>query len=285
MIGWRLVVSRRTALQMAMDRVHEHNRRVWDDRARQRLAHTRTAACRELDDPLKAIDGRGWIGGSLKGRRVLCLAGGGGLQSVLYAAAGAEVTVADISPVMLEQDCLMAAERSLKVRTIETSMDDLSMLGDASFDMVTQPVSTCYVPDLLKVYREIARVLVVGGLYLSQHKQPASLQAGATPLPGGYVIIRGYYQKGPLPPLPGDFEHREKGTLEYVHRWEELVGSLCRCGFVIEDLQEPRHGESAAKSGTFRHRSQYLPPYVAIKARRIGKEASEMDRASIIIAP
>ncbi len=69
--------------------------------------------------------------------------------------------------------------------------------------------------------------------------------------------------------MHGEFEHREKGALEFVHRWEEIVGGLCRSGFVIEDLAEPKHGDPAAEPGTFRHRSKYIPPYVAIKARRI----------------
>ena len=148
-------------------------------------------------------------------------------------------------------------------------MDDLPMLANASFDIVTQPVSTCYVPSLAKVYDEIARVLRVGGQYLSQHKQPANLQAAPTPFPSGYAVTEDYYAKGPVPPMHGEFEHREKGALEFVHRWEEIVGGLCRSGFVIEDLAEPKHGDPAAEPGTFRHRSQYIPPYVAIKARRI----------------
>ena len=251
-----------------MEIAQDHNRRVWDERVRQGLLHTRTARDDEFDDPLKAINSRGWIDGALDGKHVLCLAGGGGLQAPLYAAAGAKVTVVDISPGMLEQDRLVARERGLEVQTIATSMDDLSMLPNASFDLVTQPVSTCYVPNLAKVYAEIARVLRNGGQYLSQHKQPANLQAAPTPFPSGYAITEDYYAKGPVPPLHGEFEHREKGALEFVHRWEEIIGVLCRSGFVIEDLAEPKHGDPVAEPGSFRHRSQYIPPYVAIKARR-----------------
>ncbi len=42
-------------------------------------------------------------------------------------------------------------------------MDDLSALPAAGFDIVIQPVSTCYVPDVLAVYREVARVTVAAG--------------------------------------------------------------------------------------------------------------------------
>ena len=266
-----------------MELAQDHNRRIWDERARKGLLHPRTARDDEFAEPLKAINGRGWIDGGLDGKHVLCLAGGGGLQAPLYAAAGARVTVVDISPSMLEQDRRVADERGLELQTIVASMDDLPMLADSSFDLVTQPVSTCYVPRLPRVYDEIARVLRIGGQYLSQHKQPANLQAAPTPFPNGYAVNQGYYDSGPLPPMHGDFEHREKGALEFAHRLEELVGGLCRSGFVIEDLAEPRHGDPAAEPGTFRHRSHYIPPYVAIKARRIGSPPTNQAAGGIVL--
>jgi SAM-dependent methyltransferase len=195
------------------------------------------------------------------------LASGGGRQSALYAAAGAEVTVVDISPEMLLVDREVAAERGLAIRTVAASMDDLAALPAAGFDIVIQPVSTCYVPDVLAVYRQVARVITEGGLYISQHKQPVSLQAEVKPSGQGYEIQEPYYRQGPLPAVSGSL-HRESGTLEFLHRWEELLGGLCRAGFVIEDLTEPYHADEHAERGTWAHRSRYVAPYVRIKARR-----------------
>lgn len=211
----------------------------------------------------------------MRNRRVLCLASGGGWQSVLFAQAGAIVTVVDLSPQMLAQDREVAAARGLDVRTVEASMDDLSCLPPASFDLVYQPVSTCYVPDVRAVYRQVARVIVPGGIYVSQHKQPASLQAGQRPVPGGgYLIDEDYYRSGPLPPVEGSLL-REEGTLEYLHRWEDLIGGLCQAGFVIEDLVEPFHADLETADESFGHRARYLPPYVRIKARRAGGKAQD----------
>ena len=50
----------------------------------------------------------GWLG-DLRGKRVLCLAGVGGLQAPLLACAGAEVTVLDLSERMLDKDRAVAA--------------------------------------------------------------------------------------------------------------------------------------------------------------------------------
>jgi SAM-dependent methyltransferase len=248
---------------------HPHNRRAWDHLVRQKQRFTRPAPDEDFLNPLAVVDGVGWLSGDIRGKRLLCLAAGGGKHSALYAAAGAEVTVVDISPGMLELDRQVAAERKLPMRTIEASMDDMPALASGEFDIVIHPVSTCYVPAIGPVYREVARVMRLGGIYISQHKTPTSLQADVSPSPRGYELSEPYYRSGPLPSVAGS-PHREEGTLEYLHRWEELLGLLCRAGFVIEDLLEPRHEKPDADPGTFAHRSRYVAPYVRIKARRVG---------------
>lgn len=242
---------------------------------RQGRSHTEPATDDEFRNPLAVIDECGWLGGNVAGRRVLCLAAGGGKHSVLFAAAGAKVTVVDISPQMLALDRKMAAERGLKVEIVEASMDNLSMFAPDSFDTVIQPVSTCYVPDVFAIYRQVARVTVSGGLYISQHKQPASLQADVAPTNRGYVLNEPYYRAGPLPPIADGFLHREFGAAEFLHRWEELLGGICRSGFVIEDLVEPRHYNPEAAVGSFGHRCGYAPPFVTVKARRKAEEGGE----------
>lgn len=227
----------------------------------------------ECRQPLATLDGRGWLPASVAGMDVLCLAAGGGWQSVLYATAGARVTVVDLSPDMLRQDVQQAARRGLAVRVIESSMDDLSMLADESFDIVHQPVSTCYVPDILAVYREIARVLRDGGIYISQHKQPISLQIVERDQHDRYVVGVRYQHRGPLPPV-GDDSYREPGAVEFLHPLENLIGGICRAGLVIEDLREPNRGNARAAPGHFAHRGLFVPPYVRLKARRLPRNAA-----------
>ena len=240
-----------------------HNAQAWDKLARQRAPLARPAVDADFNEPLKTVDPLGWLGPSIAGRQVLCLAAGGGRQGALYAAAGARVTVVDISSEMLALDREVAAERSLEVRTVQASMDNLSMLATDEFDIVIHPVSTCYVPDVAPVFREVARVTRPGGLYISQHKSPVSLQVVGEDLQLGEP----YYRSGPLPPAEPS-RVRESGTLEFLHRWEELVGGICRAGFLIEDLVEPLHADAQAEPGTFGHHSRYVAPYMRIKARR-----------------
>ncbi len=257
------------------DAVRAHNARAWNSLARGGDPLARPASDDDCLDPLALIDAAGWLG-DVRGQRILCLAAGGGRQSALYAAAGAVVTVVDLSGEMLALDRAVARERGYDVRLVETSMDDLSMFAAGEFDAVVHPVSTCYLPDVQPVFRDVARVTRSGGLYVSQHKSPVSLQASLKPGAGGgeYSITERYYRTGPLPAAELS-ALRERGTMEFLHRWEELVGGICRAGFVIEDLLEPMHSKPQAAAGSFGHRAQFVAPYVRIKARRAGAASAQ----------
>jgi SAM-dependent methyltransferase len=252
---------------MSVEREKDHNARAWDKLARRQVPLARPATNEDLARPLDLVDPLNWLGGSVTGLQVLCLAAGGGRHSAIYAAAGARVTVVDISGQMLALDRAVAAERKLDIRAVQTSMDELSMFAGGQFDIVIHPVSTCYVADVSRTFAEVARVTKPGGLYISQHKSPTSLQAEVRPTGTGYRLTEPYYRDGPLPPVE-PCRIREPGTLEFLHRWEQLVGGICRAGFVIEDLVEPLHADTGAAVGSFGQRSQYVAPYVRIKARR-----------------
>ena len=255
----------------ARSRRHEslnHNRLAWDRLVQADHALTRPATDEELAKPLATVDSVGWLGPSIEGWNVLCLAAGGGRHGPLYAAAGANVTVVDLSAAALLQDRQMAQAKNLKLRTVETSMDDLSMFSRGDFDLVIHPVSTCYLSTLTGLFDEIARVIRPGGLYISQHKQPINLQASLETHLGQYVIQHAYYDPTPVPKPNQPSMLREPGTQEYVHSLATILGGICRSGFSIVDLTEPYHADPRASVGSFGHRCHYIAPYLRLKARR-----------------
>ncbi|MCA8984208.1 MAG: class I SAM-dependent methyltransferase [Planctomycetaceae bacterium] len=244
------------------------NRAAYDRLAREGAVFARCATDEECQQPLATLDSRGWLPKSVQGLNVLCLAAGGGWQAILYAVAGARVTVLDLSPEMLALDHREARRRSLSLRIVEGSMEDLGMLESSSFDIVHHPVSTCYIPHVQPVFDQVARVLKADGIYISQHKSPISLQISDRNDRDQYIIGVGYYHEGPLPRVQ-DASYREHGAVEYLHRLEQLIGGICRAGMVIEAFSEPRRGNPQARPGDFRHRGMYIPPYLRIKARRL----------------
>jgi len=246
----------------------EQNRIAWDRMAKNGHPLAKPATDDDLLNPLKCVDEIGWLGTSIAGKHVLCLAAGGGRHSALYCTAGAVVTVVDISPGMLELDRLVARERQLEMRIIEGSMKSLPMLKDGEFDIVVHPVSTCYVDDLGPVYAEVARVLRLGGLYISQHKQPTNLQAALEPIDGRYAIEQPIQGSLTATPPTSPSRLRESGTREVIHSLQTLLGGMCRAGFHIEDITEPQHGKLDQPVGSFGHRCAFIPPYIRVKARR-----------------
>ena len=57
----------------------EQNARAWDRLAREQAALTRPATDEDLHEPLKSVDPLGWLGKSISGKKLLCLAAGGAL--------------------------------------------------------------------------------------------------------------------------------------------------------------------------------------------------------------
>lgn len=250
-----------------MKDVSEHNAEVWDRMVAQKSGFASTVSARVLNDPQKHINIYNWLPEGVRGKKVLCLAAGGGKHAPLYAAGGAQVTVLDVSEAMLEKDRQMAERHQFTIRRVRACMTRMTMLERCEFDLIMQPVSACYVENLDALYAGVQRVLKPGGIYIVQHKQPFSLQCSAFPEHGTYQVETEGHHQGPLPPVTGS-EHREAGALEFLHPLEALLGGLCRNGFVIEDVREPWHGRPDVAPGTFAHRSHFVPPYVAVKARK-----------------
>lgn len=251
------------------------NARAWDRLARDRAALARPASDEAFGDPRGWLgdggsSGRRWLPERLDGLEVLCLAAGGGKHGPLYAAAGAKVTVLDISQAMLDLDRQVARERKIDLTILQGSIDDLSMLGRGRFDLIIHPVSTCYMPDVGRVFGEVAGVTKPGGLYVSQHKSPSSMQASLEPAASGrYELLHPQTAAAPLPPADSS-RLRETGTHEFVHSLTDLLGGICAAGFSIEDICEPDHTRPAAAAGSFAHRAIFLPPYLRVLARRQG---------------
>lgn len=180
--------------------VASYNRRAWDHQVEQgnvwtvpvapdRVAEARLGRWSLLLTPTVSVP-RNWFPHHLRGIRVLALASGGGQQGPLLAAAGAEVTVFDASEKQLAQDRLVAEREDLALATVRGDMRDLSAFADASFDLVFHPVSNCFVPDVLPVWREVARVLAPGGHLLAGFVNPLYFLFDDDALSRGELVVR-----------------------------------------------------------------------------------------------
>jgi SAM-dependent methyltransferase len=203
---------------------------------------------------------RDWFPANLAGAAVLCLASGGGQQGPVLAAAGAAVTVLDNSPRQLSRDEEVAARENLAVRTVLGDMRDLSAFPDASFDVVFNPVSNVFCPDLAPVWRESFRVLRPGGILMTGFMNPDIFIFDVTALDSRSELI----VRHPLPfttlDLPDDERQRayEAGPIEYSHSLTEQIGGQFAAGFILTHLTEaPHHADATGR---------YMPGYIATRA-------------------
>ncbi len=158
-----------------------YNRGAWDVQVERKnpwtvpvspeeVARARGGDVRIVLTPTKRVP-KSWLL-PLKDKDVLCLAGGGGQQAPLLAAAGARVSVLDNSPRQLEQDQLVARREGLQIKTVLGLMSDLSAFDDNSFDLIVHPCSNTFAPEILPVWQEAFRVTRPGGNLLSGFDNP-----------------------------------------------------------------------------------------------------------------
>ncbi|MCK2218613.1 class I SAM-dependent methyltransferase [Actinomadura sp. ATCC 31491] len=253
------------------DEVHRYNLERWEALVRADALFTR---------PMLGLDAgqaRAYLGlerlgvpGDLSGAKVLCLAGGGGQQSVAFALLGAEVTVFDISAGQLERDRLAAEHHGVAVRTVQGDMRDLSALGGSSFDWVWHPYSLTFVPDCRVVFREVATVVRPGGHYYLMCANP--FFSGLTHHSwngAGYLLSQPYideavtsyedqdwvYERGPDAPAVA-------APREYRQTLDRVVNGLIGEGFLLRLLTEVRGDGPGAEPGTWAHFMGVAPPWL-----------------------
>ena len=186
----------------------------------------------------------------LEGCRVLCLAGSGGQQAPVFAAAGAQVTVLDFSGEQLEKDRRVAEREGLEIELVQGDMRDLSKFGDGAFELVFHPASNCYVPEVEPVWREAFRVLEAGGRLLSGFMNPvhylftdAANYDQAEPLEVRYKIPFSSERDGAS--AEREARARNQEPVEFGHSLDSLIGAQIGAGFVITGFYEDVYPETA----------------------------------------
>lgn len=260
-----------------MDEIARYNYRRWQALAKANAIFTRPlldltpADAREIVDPYDNL-------GELTGRPVLCLAAGGGQQSVAFALLGAQVTVVDLSTAQLDRDRAAAAHYGLSIATIEADMRDLSLFEERSFDIVYQPYSLNFVPDARGVFQQVARVLRPAGAYYFNCANPFTLGLQAEDWDGwGYPLRYPYIEGGAITSQDAPWVFRGEaqaepiaGPREYRHALSTLINGLITAGFALTRLEEEHLGapDPNAEPGTTEHFTAVAPPWLRFWARR-----------------
>jgi SAM-dependent methyltransferase len=209
--------------------------------------------------PCKPVP-RDWFP-AMEGSDVLCLASGGGQQAPIFAAAGANVTSLDNSPRQLEQDQFAAKRDSLKIRTIEGDMADLSVFLDESFDFIFNPVSNCFIPELKPVWKEAFRVLRKGGTMITGFVNPVEFCFDGELANKGIYHIKHSLPYSDLTSITEKERIRLYGPdepVEFSHTLEEQINGQLEAGFHLIGFFEDFWAEEKIKD--------YMPSFIATRS-------------------
>ena len=172
-----------------------------------------------------------WLDCEMKGKEVLCLASGGGQQGPLFAALGARVTVFDLSSNMLDKDKSVACRENLSIQIEQGNMYDLSRFRDEKFDIIINPPSLMYVPDVLPVFRECYRVLKKQGTFIMCAPNPINFICEYDEELQQHIACNTLPYKS--------YEHTNQGDwIEYGHTLDNYIGGQIGVGFILTGFYE-----------------------------------------------
>lgn len=231
-----------------------HNREAWTHEAEQGNRWTIPVTSETVEQakkgnynivltPTKPVP-REWVG-DIAGKKVLCLASGGGQQGPVFAALGAVTVVLDNCPEQLERDEDVAKRDGLNIRLELGDMRDLSRFKDETFDLIFNPVSNCFVDNLDMVWGECYRVLKKGGSLLAGFCNPLLYIFDIDLWNEGKLVIAHKIPYSDIEQLPpAVLKHRlmERDTLEFGHSLEGLIGGQVKAGFSIDGFYEDDGG-------------------------------------------
>lgn len=253
-----------------------HNQRAWNQQVAKHnkwtipvsseiINQAKNGKWQVLLTPWKPVPGQ-WFP-LLDSINLLCLASAGGQQAPIFAAAGANVVVYDISPEQLKQDKKVAQRENLELQTIVGDMSDLSTFPDAQFDLIFHPVSNCFISDVNPVWQESFRVLKPGGTLLSGFTNPIMyLFDESDPDRQPNLNITNKIPYSDLLSLTSEQkeEYTKQGLpLEFGHTLEDQIGGQIKAGFIIDGFYEDKH---IPKDHPI---YDYISTFIATRARKI----------------
>ena len=243
-----------------------HNRAFWNRQAhdggewsrpvsRARIEAARRGRWDIILTPKRAMP-RAWLGDPAD-MMLLCLAGGGGQQAPILAAAGARVISLDLSEGQLALDHGLARAHRLPLVCVQADMTQRLPFLDASFAAIIHPVANVFVPDVLPIWRECYRVLVPGGRLLAGFMNPAYfLFDHDEALETGTLVVRHrlpYAGPDDLDATRRARWHERGEPAEFGHTLGDLIGGQLRAGFHLIDLYEDAWDDEATALNRYMH--------------------------------
>lgn len=258
-----------------MDEIAKYNIERWRTLVEAQAVYTRPALNLDGVSARESVDPEGRLG-NLAGKDVLCLACGGGQQSAAFALLESNVTVFDLSEAQLQRDAEAAAHYGINVKIVQGDIRDLSCFEERAFDVVYHAYSLGFVPDVLTVFQQVARVLRPDGIYQFNCANPFFLGLTERDWNGeGYMLKQPYVDGARVSYEDQEwvYDRSQSGatiqpTREYRHTLSTLMSNLVKHGFVLLHVSDYSgfNPEPEAQPGTWDHFISIAPPWLTFWA-------------------
>lgn len=177
--------------------------------------------------------------GAVSGKRVIDLGCGGGQNSIALAKRGALVTAVDFSKRQLMLAERAASREGTVLELRNDNIQDLSSIGDSTFDIAFSCFASEYVKKLDTFFRNVFRVLRPDGFLIlcDLHPFASGAAANARSRDRFFASLR-YFEAGPR-----EFRWSGSGNLafrRYHRRLEDVFSSLRANALCVVDMREPR---------------------------------------------
>ena len=174
--------------------------------------------------------------GNVRGLNILdCGCGEGRFSRMLVGLGTEHVLGLDLCPPMIQAAKELATGKDTYA---VADVQDLSFLGDRSFDLVVSYVNQCYLPDVQANNREVFRVLRPGGRFVVANLHPIRSAAG-----GCQKSDEGATQDAILDRYLQEGERRwtSIGVEFTIFHWtfSTYIRGYRQAGFAIEEIIEP----------------------------------------------
>ena len=202
--------------------------------------------------------------GDLKGKRVLELGCGGAQCSIAFAKQGATAIGIDFSSEMLAFARRLCEREEVRVELRHGDLADLAFLRQDSIDLAFSAYTFGYVEDLNRVFRQVHRVLKVGGSLVFSLPHPAYDMIdddSEQPL----LVRRSYFDRSPI-----DYMFNGIAFTDYHHTFSDLFTSLSRASYRVDTVLEPEPVHGGPRSQFWRDTFRYVPRTLIIRARKEG---------------
>ena len=238
--------------------IYEANRRAWNNEASQgnfwtlmvkdeQIQKAREGSPEIWVTPFKSVP-LDWIA-EFKDKDILLACSGGGQQTPILAAFGANVTTLDISDSQINQDRAALEKYGLNATLVQANVLEMPF-EDSRFHAVIMPQAMNFIDDLEKLYSEVKRVLRIGGVFIFGTANPILYtfdeRIQDRKLKVRYTIPFSHTKSLSEKALASRLSQND--TLEFSHTLDSILGLLTLKGFAITGFYTDSAGSEPTDS-------------------------------------